>query len=462
MSKRKAISDLNPRVEKKQKTQCINAKKHSKSDYKDVIPTPNIEKKAGETVWKIIPGVEEKFAISNLGRICRIKSGRILAANDHKGIRLYIRKDSYVTIQPHILLGEAFLEAVNYPKPRVTLIDENKPLSADNITYGIYRSKENELWKSAIDPDYSVSSLGSVIKKEIGRLLTTYCSKGYLVVTLNRTKHSLHKLVATAFLGTAPSKDHVINHKNGDKKDARLENLEYVTLSENSLHAMKTGLRKIGAIIVTDPVRITSTRYTSIREASEKIDISRDRIEYAIKNQTLLKGCYWKWESPPEKKAPLLVMDGEVFLPVTKEKTSLLFGVTASNVGQVKSARGRLLRPAKYGKYSDNTIGGKHYGTHALVCMAFHGPAPSSKHVVDHKDRNPENNRPENLHWVTVQENTALAMGIGCKTTFVMNGYEEEYNSLGAAARRHKIDTATVKRRARSERIVDGIKFELL
>lgn len=42
---------------------------------------------------------------------------------------------------------------------------------------------------------------------------------------------------------------------------------------------------------------------------------------------------------------------------------------------------------------------------HRIVATAFHGPAPSAQHVVDHIDTNRQNNRPENLHWVTKLEN---------------------------------------------------------
>ena len=42
---------------------------------------------------------------------------------------------------------------------------------------------------------------------------------------------------------------------------------------------------------------------------------------------------------------------------------------------------------------------------HQVVCTAFHGPAPEGDMVVDHKDTNRCNNRPENLRWVTRLEN---------------------------------------------------------
>ncbi len=42
---------------------------------------------------------------------------------------------------------------------------------------------------------------------------------------------------------------------------------------------------------------------------------------------------------------------------------------------------------------------------HRIVATAFHGEAPSPDHVVDHIDTNRQNNRPENLRWLTKLEN---------------------------------------------------------
>ena len=68
-------------------------------------------------------------------------------------------------------------------------------------------------------------------------------SKGYLTVCLydgsrpKRPKSFLvHRLVAEAFLGESSLQ---INHKNGDKKDNRVENLEYCTALENARHAIE-------------------------------------------------------------------------------------------------------------------------------------------------------------------------------------------------------------------------------
>ncbi len=45
---------------------------------------------------------------------------------------------------------------------------------------------------------------------------------------------------------------------------------------------------------------------------------------------------------------------------------------------------------------------------HRIVATAFYGNPPTKEHVVDHIDTNKQNNRPENLRWVTKFENIML------------------------------------------------------
>jgi hypothetical protein len=107
------------------------------------------------------------------------------------------------------------------------------------------------MWKPVKDYEgyYEVSDQGEVRRVKAGkgarlgqRLKPKTLRNGYLEVCLAKdtvkTMKLVHRLVAEAFLGE--SELHV-NHKNLDKTDNRLSNLEWVTRSENMQHAIENG-----------------------------------------------------------------------------------------------------------------------------------------------------------------------------------------------------------------------------
>jgi len=86
----------------------------------------------------------------------------------------------------------------------------------------------------------------------IGRILKQDRSLiKYFTVSLyknNKAKHcSIHRLVLLAFVPN-PKNKLCCNHKNGIRTDNRLENLEWVTHSENSIHAIKNKLKNFDNI----------------------------------------------------------------------------------------------------------------------------------------------------------------------------------------------------------------------
>jgi hypothetical protein len=71
---------------------------------------------------------------------------------------------------------------------------------------------------------------------------------------------------------------------------------------------------------------------------------------------------------------------------------------------------GRILTPWRRGgpsgqRYPAVWIHGKKRYVHELVCLAFHGPPPSARCVVHHKDEDQDNPRSDNLEWATKPEN---------------------------------------------------------
>lgn len=106
----------------------------------------------------------------------------------------------------------------------------------------------NIIWKDVIGYEdlYSVSNTGLVKGKKYNRLLKPHVYHGYYKVSLCKqgveTKVAVHRLVAKHFVNNPDSKPQV-NHINGDKLTNTAVNLEWVTCSENHLHAYATGLK---------------------------------------------------------------------------------------------------------------------------------------------------------------------------------------------------------------------------
>jgi len=113
-----------------------------------------------------------------------------------------------------------------------------------------------EQWKIIKDySNYAVSNKGRIKKvikttnrSKVGCILKgSFDSRGYIRVRLYENgngkwkQYRIHRLVAHAFLGECPVNKEV-NHIDGNKLNNYIDNLEYVTQSENMKHAMKNGL----------------------------------------------------------------------------------------------------------------------------------------------------------------------------------------------------------------------------
>lgn len=149
-------------------------------------------------------------------------------------------------------------------------------------------------------PNYKVDEHGNIYNKRGKCLKPNKNQKGYLRVYLYDNNHirksfCIHRLVATAFIPN-PNNLPEVNHKDTNKENNSIENLEWCTGSENIRHAIEKGVHYI-------PHKLTSTQVQFIRNNYKPRDKQLGRKALAKKfNVTVyaidsvIYGRTWKGE----------------------------------------------------------------------------------------------------------------------------------------------------------------------
>jgi hypothetical protein len=122
-----------------------------------------------------------------------------------------------------------------------------------------------------------------------------FCGYDSVMLTNDNGKQQrlgIHRIIGFAFIPNPENKKQ-INHKNGNKLDNRIENLEWVTPSENQYHAINTGLWKVSdhhrevarkkglarRILTTEQVKYIRENYVK----GHKMKRSKTNLEYFAK-----------------------------------------------------------------------------------------------------------------------------------------------------------------------------------
>lgn len=199
-----------------------------------------------------------------------------------------------------------------------------------DVFYLIENFGEEE-WRdiSGFEGYYQVSNLGrvrSLDRENVrygkgyrtikGRILKQLLAgRGYCYVNFSvdgvYSRHYVHRLVANAFIRNADNKQEV-NHKDGNKLNNTVSNLEWVDSSENNKHAWDIGLRnftegqrsalctyvgqKSNPVIVDGYIRFASEHY-----AAKYIGVNQSVVNYAIKHNHMCKGHSVKYETKEVK-----------------------------------------------------------------------------------------------------------------------------------------------------------------
>ena len=162
-----------------------------------------------EETWRDISGYDGTYQVSNLGRVrSSLVAGSKLTIDDILKIKELVGSGK--------LLRQDIAEQFNVNKSTIY-----------NIIKGIHRSNTERFKMLKLNP--------------------TKDGYRYVILCKNKIHKSMrvHRLVAFAFLDEIEAKDQ-INHKDGNRSNNNVDNLEWCNGSENSLHAYDIGLRKRG------------------------------------------------------------------------------------------------------------------------------------------------------------------------------------------------------------------------
>ncbi len=300
-----------------------------------------------------------------------------------------------------------------------------------------------EIWKPIKDFDnYSISNLGQVKNNNTGKILKQGIKGGYSTLSLidndnNRKSWKTHRLVALAFIPNPENKSDV-NHKDKNKINNCVNNLEWMTRKENNIHRCKD-------VTITNPARnkpvfridINSNelleKYESIKNAADWIvnnnygknfHNSRNAIGNCLTGlSNSAYGFKWEFEIYEEN------VEGEIWQQV--QNTVKTYYV--SNLGRFKNANGRIMddyKPSISG-YKICVIDGKTYRLHRIIAQTFI-ENPENKEQVNHIDGNKLNNAVSNLEWVTNKENQIhkFQTGLGNNFTRKIGQYDLENNFI--------------------------------
>lgn len=318
-----------------------------------------------EEIWKPVVGYEKLYEVSSLGRVRRMARQRIdsLGKCYRESVR-YLKETSnhsvyfadnekYVEYPLRSIVAATFLGTPYY----TAIVHLNGDVSdcrvCNLVSADTYRQLDAD-WRDIPGfPDYQVSRFGQVrsIARYIttkrgtrqyvsgGILSTTSDSDGYLHVTVvnSGTPYvvSVHRIVALTWI-LNPDRKPTVNHKDGNKQNNNVTNLEWASQQEQIDHACRTGLKKCNWKATREvAVRCIETdqKYSSIIAAAKAIGSTVDAIMHSVKHHHAVRGLHFVADNEADYSPLVSDLDDEIWFQVCGYESSY----AVSNRFRVKS-----------------------------------------------------------------------------------------------------------------------------
>jgi len=229
----------------------------------------------------------------------------------------------------------------------------------------------------------------------------------------------VHRLMAQAFFGPAPSPSHTVDHitkYDGDivreRSDNRIENLRWASKREQSLNRNKQKPRRDGRAVWVWEVgadRSSAIRYDSSLAAAKSLGLNAGGVSRVAAGEKQLQTKGYHVEFADDHEADKIA-DDEVFRLVDGFKVSQ-YGRARDRQTDAFSYTPQINKGLQYAFLSK---GDKHGGSnsvsfHIIVAKAWPDivgtkPGDGKVYTIDHINRNRADNRACNLRWATVSE----------------------------------------------------------
>lgn len=358
-----------------------------------------------------------------------------------------------------------------------------------------YDNKDGEIWK--VVPGFSryeASTFGRLRNKKTQKLMSDRARDGgYINNTLinddNKEKKSKrHRIVAQTFIPNINNKP-TVNHKNHQRDDNRVSNLEWFTIKEQVIHQRHKKKGEINLHIQPPIIRCDLNgeiieEYSEIDDALtwiiENIKTNREGIEIKKNQITInllrnaasitnnktnrLYGFTWKYGVVPNLK-------NEIWKEIPNHLVNKKNGYLISSYGRIKYPKGDVSIGYKQANYISISLNHATWRIHRLVAEVFIPKPIVNTELytqVNHKDTNTLNNYVDNLEWVTPSQNCKHAViahkiGIPIKVTNIKNGKIQEFTNIPAAAKSTQITSEIIRHRLNSGQLYNNeYKFEHL